>query len=53
MENDLNLKEAFDLLHAVLVKASGGALTTGREAARAMHALREIDGVLGVLFQEI
>ncbi|MEN6464275.1 MAG: class I tRNA ligase family protein [Syntrophaceae bacterium] len=53
MENDLNLKEAFDLLYAVLVKASGGALTTGREAARAMHALREIDGVLGVLFQEI
>lgn len=45
MENDLNVKEAFDGMRAVLVKAGSAAANSS-----ALEALRDIDRVLGVLF---
>jgi len=51
MENDLNVREAFDGLRSVLVKAAGFSSTSGRhESGPAMETLGKIDLVLGVLF---
>jgi len=53
MENDLNVKEAFDGLRAVLVKAAGMSFNSalGRhESGAILETLGKIDHVMGVLF---
>lgn len=53
MENDLNVRAAFDGLRPVLAKAAGAAADSGpgrSEAGGVLATLEKIDRVLGVLF---
>lgn len=52
MEEDLNVRAAFDGMRSVLVKAAGSALDSNlerSEAGRVLKTLEKIDSVLGVL----
>jgi hypothetical protein len=49
LKNDLNLREGFDGLRDILLKAANSN-PARQEAIEIMKSLRKIDGVMGVLF---
>ena len=49
MDNDLDVRSAFDGIYGVLVKTEPGTLAPG-EASAALRTLKKIDEVLQVIF---